>query len=231
MRTVYDPLYYAYHLIKTNYGDLWSFLSYSSSRTARSRIKILLDCLWSVWRYEISLIDYFQFRFFEMKRSHRANWAGTTFMYKSQSKLNSKAAREVFRNKTKFYETFPGFVDQRRFLVSSRSDISAFSEWLNKMGFNRVVVKPINGQCGVGVSVNTVYRKGSSSLIGSERVEEFVIKQGTPFICEAYLENHKSIRKINPECLNTLRLVTWVNKHGEASILAGRMRFGRRSVV
>ncbi len=231
MRTVYDPLYLAYHLIKTDYRQMARFVTYTSKKLETSRLRVIADCLASSWRYEMSPSDYFQLRIFEKDRTERARWAGTTFMYKAQSRLNTDGVKGIFRNKERFARRFGQFMDHRRVTLPSPLEVDRLTDWLTEEEITRFVTKPSSGQCGIDVEVHDVEWEGGEPLIGGMSPLRFLEERTGARIAEAWIENHEALRRINPSCLNTLRLVTHAPPGGEVTVMAARMRFGRGGAV
>ena len=70
-------LYLLYYFKETDFSQINNFLTYSSSFTGKSVVRIFADSMYSVFRYNVSIKDYFCFRFFEVNAGQRKAWAGT----------------------------------------------------------------------------------------------------------------------------------------------------------
>ena len=99
-------LYFAYYLRQTDKATFRKFLDYAANITERSRLAILLDAVHSTFRYNISLLDYFYFHFFELNQAERKKWAGTGFLYEYQLLMNPRGKREVLEDKIRFLSHF-----------------------------------------------------------------------------------------------------------------------------
>ncbi len=118
-----------------------------------SGLRIIADTICCVYKYNISLKDYFCFRFFELNDAERSKWAGTGFMYEYQLKMNPKPARDILEDKILFLRHFHAFIKRRfRSLQELRLDQHIVGEMLaNSSG--RLVLKGSHGQVGAEVEV------------------------------------------------------------------------------
>ena len=99
-------IYLGYYIKKLDWNKFWLFLNYTSKDYNKNKISIILDVITSVFIYNISILEYFQFRFFEKNKEEREKWAGTGFMYEYQLKMNPQSERNILDDKTKFYKLY-----------------------------------------------------------------------------------------------------------------------------
>lgn len=106
--------------------------------------------------------------------------------------------------------------DLHKHSYSSLSDMAA-----NCQG--NLFVKKLYGECGDGCYV--LNRK-------TENIEALASSMiGAKYIIQPCLEQHQDISRINPSCVNTIRIVTiWGKKSKKAAVLASLMRFGVDSI-
>ena len=102
--------YLLYYLRKLDRKKLRHFLSYASTETGRSKAGLLRSAIAAVFRYNISILDYFFFRFFEKDSKEKKLWAGTGFMYEYQKLMNPLKVREVLENKILFCTHFSDYI-------------------------------------------------------------------------------------------------------------------------
>ncbi|HOW32053.1 MAG TPA: hypothetical protein PLP88_10815, partial [Bacteroidales bacterium] len=74
---------------------------------------LLGDMVFSSFKYNIALLDYFYFRFYKLNGNERAKWAGTGYLYEYQLRMNPKGSREVLENKIRFLNHFRQFVKRQ----------------------------------------------------------------------------------------------------------------------
>ncbi len=216
-------LYFLYYLHTLDREKLLLFLNFAATQTNNSRRKIFVDCIKSTFHYNISLLDYFYFRFYEQNEMDRNKWAGTGFMYEYQLKMNPKNSRYLLQNKICFLNHFKEFV-RRRFadIKSFRSDNSIAKELLfNKSG--KLVLKGSTGQ--IGANVEIVEIKDSTF----ENIIKIMLKKKYDLV-EEYVIQHSDLMELSPSGLNTVRIITQLN-NGKVDFLGARLRISVNSHV
>lgn len=223
MKLFRRSLYLLYYLKESDFKLLLNFARYASKVSGRSMPGIISDALGSVYSYNISLKDYFYFRFFEIGKEERSKWAGTGYMYEYQMLMNPKRARGVLENKIKFLHKFQPYV-RRKFLeigqLKSASD-EAESMLTNPTG--RIVVKGSGGQVGAEVEVVQCNKFDRSALIQYMESKKYDL-------LEEYVVQHPSLMELSPSGLNTIRIFTQLYQ-GEVKYLGARLRVSVNSPV
>lgn len=120
--------------------------------------------------------------------------------------------------------------------LSSREDLF---DLLAGRDIQEFALKPLAGKTGVSVLVLALREKTPGDLIYVDRSgQEFnldslvrhmsrpvpFVEQG--FLLEARVQNHPVIARINPDSVNTCRLVTFLTKKGELKIILSVLRIG-----
>ena len=103
-------LYLAYYLKELDRKRFKKFLHFTVEKKGASKLPLLADILSSCLKYNISILEYFQFNFYELPEVERKKYAGTGFMYEYQLRMNPKAARELLENKLQFLKHYSKFV-------------------------------------------------------------------------------------------------------------------------
>ena len=112
-----------------------------------------------------SILEYFQFRFFELSKEERKLWAGTGYMYEYQLLMNPRSARHILDDKRLFYKKYHQyFLHQVVDLETLRFD-SEKSKQFFQSSIRKIVLKVSNGKCGIGVEVRDISYFTESSLI------------------------------------------------------------------
>jgi len=98
---------------------------------------------------------------------------------------------------------------------------------LRKRNYNRIILKPVRGSSGRGISVvdmtngsPIVYGSGAKGPLSLYQVKERMIVQN-------FVNQHVDMRLFSHNSLNTLRILTLLTKRGEVLILSALMRFGQ----
>lgn len=203
--------------------QLWELSGYASERTAKLRLNVALDAFRSVFRYNISLKDYFCFRFFELGHAERNKWAGTGFMYEFQLKMNPEGAREVLENKVLFLKRYSKLNKRRFYALSEIEADLTIPEQLMSEPSGRIVIKGSRGQVGKEVEVIT------AGELTADGVLEFMKRKKLDLI-EEYVVQHHLLMDLSPSGLNTVRIFTQLH-NGEVDLLGARLRITVNSAV
>src|SRR5690606_801143 len=99
-------LYLGYYVKELDWKKFNKFLKFTTQHQKKSSATILVDALACSLKYNISLIDYFLFRFYELSSKERETFAGTGYLYEYQLKMNPKKTRSVLENKIEFLNLY-----------------------------------------------------------------------------------------------------------------------------
>lgn len=215
--------YLVYYLRELDLKKFRLFLDYAGSVSGRSLMSILTDCICSVFRYNISLQDYFYFRFFEKKKAERKQWAGTGFMYEYQLKMNPKKARAILENKLAFNKRYGDYIRREYHeLHDLESHPDVTGEFLNNT-CGKVVLKNSMGQAGQEVCVIDTRDLSPEKLITLMKTRGYDL-------AEEYVIQHDDMMHLSPSGLNTVRIITQ-ETNGNIDILVARLRISINSFV
>lgn len=211
-------IYLGYYIKQMNWLQLNSFLNYTAQQTDRSKVGILFSAVKNVFIYNISILEYFQFRFFEKNAVERREWAGTGFMYESVQKLNPPKNREILSDKKVFLAHYKQFVSHWHVTLEELQQNNLAVHNKIPAGSQKIVMKSSSGQCGEGLVV-TVFTQDTAGSILIDKLE----RSGNDII-EQFVEQHEDLNRMSPSGLNTLRIFTIINSKGEVDILGARLR-------
>lgn len=228
-----DIAFFGYNLKNTNWRQLFNHCQVSREESKRSVIALLGDCFVSSLKYEITPTEFFLFGFADMKDVERRTWAGTTYMYKSQLRLNPRHVRPSFIDKALFRARFSKLMHPAGIVVRAADETSTLTAWFQRLGTGQFVAKPVDGQCGKGVCFHSVRVRRTEDIIIDEKISlgDFLQQSRMPVLLEQRLYNHGSIEEVAPNALNTLRVITFLRCDGSVEIVAARMRFSRGGTV
>ena len=223
MKFLRRTLYLLYYLREADFKQLKAFIQYSSFVTGSSGLRIISDSLLSVYKYNISLKDYFCFRFFELEKPERPKWAGSGFMYEYQLRMNPKGVRNVLENKILFLNRFRHFVKRKFASLNELKANLQLAETMLANSTGRMVLKGSHGQIGAEVEVISCQDYSPLTLI------EYMIKRKYD-MTEEYVVQHPSLMALSPSGLNTVRVFTQLHK-GKVDFLGARLRVSVNSAV
>lgn len=216
-------IYFGYYLRHLDIKKLSQFLNYAHRVSGRTRLFLLFKSIRSVFVHNISILEYFQFRFFELPEQERRKWAGTGYMFEYQKKMNPTGVRNVLENKIAFNKHFKAYFGRE---FASLEEIIAKPDIAEKIISNpsgKVVLKNSMGQAGKEIRVVNSKDLSSSSLVG-------IMKAGRYDLSEEYIVQHPDLMKLSPSGLNTVRIITQ-EADGKIDIIAARLRITINSVV
>lgn len=223
MKFLRRTIYLGYYIKETDLRQILRFLRYTSHITKRSGIMVLLDAVISVYKYNISIKDYFCFRFFEQNDEERQKWAGSGFMYEYQLKMNPLESRELLENKIIFLNHFRKFVKRKFCTISDVKQDNDLVRDIISNSSGKAVLKGSHGQ--VGAEVEVIY----CSDFNAKTLDRYMVRKKYDLI-EEYVVQHKDLMKLSPSGLNTVRIFTHLHS-GRVEFLGARLRITVNSHV
>jgi hypothetical protein len=217
-------LYLGYYFKELDKKKLRLFLEFVSKKTQKSKFSIWLDMISSSMVYNISLLEYFNFKFYELSKTERLTYAGTGFMYEYQLIMNPKNSRNVLEDKIVFLKEYGIFVRHKFVsLIDLQKNKNIAVDILNNQS-GKVVLKDSKGQCGNGVTV-----RKSSELNDISLIDELIATSND--YVEEFLVQHDDLMSLSSSGLNTIRIITQINKNNQIEILGCRLRITINSSV
>ncbi|MDQ3289709.1 MAG: hexapeptide transferase [Bacteroidota bacterium] len=215
--------YLPYYILKTPKSQFNKYFDFVKEQKHVSSLALFKDILTCSVKYNISLMDYFQLRFYEHAEKERAEYAGTGFMYEYQLYMNPKKYRDVLEDKIKFLNQFKDFSGRKwatlEMLENNPQLVREFIE--NPSG--KIVLKNSTGQAGKEVEIFDSTGLEVSSLLTKMRT-------GGYDLIETFVVQHQELMRLAPTALNTLRIVTQISGN-QAIIITARLRISVNSNV
>jgi len=202
----------------------FSHLNYAQKKCNKIKAQIILDIVYCVLKYEISIMEYFQFNFFMIGKEERMQYVGTPLFGKYLSKMNPNARRSILYDKLRTLKTYAPFIKRSyATLADLRAKNDSASNVLhNKSG--KIVLKSLFGEGGVKIEVLPVQDFDADAIIqrltatGNDYIEEYVIQ-------------HKELMRLSPSGVNTVRIITQLTPNDTVEILGMFLRISVNSVV
>jgi hypothetical protein len=219
-----QTLYLAHWIIKLDIPVFISLLKYAQKKRSRTKIGLIFDIVYCVLIYKISISEYFQFNFFLKGKEERKTYVGTPCLEEYMIKMNPKSERYLLDNKLEFLKTYALFI--RRSYVTladlQTNNDSAADVLHNKSG--KIVLKWSAGQCGMRIKVMSVKDLDSQAII------KHLIATGNDYVEDCIIQ-HKDLMQLSPSGVNTLRIITQLNKNDEVEVLGTILRISINSEV
>lgn len=214
--------YLGYYVKELDWGKFYLFTKYASQQTGRSKLSLWFGALLSSLRHNVSLLEYFQFGFYQISEAERLKWAGTGFMYEYQLYMNPKNMRNILDDKRQFFEYYKEFVSHGFFslpdLQVGKPETSIL--WENDV----IVVKKSNGKAANGIVFLKAVDYPRESLI------RYMLDNGYN-VAESYIQQHEEMNRLSPSGVNTVRIFTQLDINNEVVILGCRQRISLNSKV
>lgn len=217
-------LYLGYYLKKMDWKKFRLFLNHAAKLSGKSKISLIADAVSCVFKYNISLLEYFQFRFFEQNDEQRKNWAGTGYMFEYQLKMNPKNSRAILDDKTKFYRSYKNYFVHN---VADITDLKVYPELLQKLlntPSGKLVFKVADGNCGIDVLIKDAKEFDEKSIITFMENSQFDL-------VEEFIQQHSILNALSPSAVNTVRIFTQLDDNNEVVLLGCRQRISVNSSV
>lgn len=209
-------VYLGYYIKTSNWKRLIDFNRVAACGHFGRSVSTALDSIFSCFRYNISLYDYYLFGFHENKRD-RESWAGTGYMYEYQKKANPPSVRSSLSDKRRFCVEFARLINRKTLVLRgpqpSDKDVLVF---LQSMSGCDIVLKNEAGQCGVGILRVPADHESLQSM--REKAS-----QGYGLAEEA-VRQHVDMEELSCGGVNTVRVITEIDDAGEVHVLGARLR-------
>ncbi len=182
------------------------------SQWMSNKVRLFCDFMYSYLRYGSNVENYLTFEFY--RKDHKARNEYLTFKRSKSLKRMSKLAEPVFLDKAAFNREFKNFI-HRKWLDSRTVEAGAIESFIDELG--AVIVKPLDSCFGRGIE-----------KIEAENKAPFIhnVRNGDNYIVEELLVNDEAIRQLNPSSLNTIRIVTCLDKNDGVHIVETLIRIG-----
>lgn len=217
-------LYLGYYFKKLNWEQFRKFKSLVKQQTGKSELRIWFEMITSSIKYNISLLEYFQFHFYEISNTQKKEFAGTGYMYEYQLKMNPKESRNVLEDKITFLKNYGVFVKHDFASLADIENGKTNVDHLLNNATGKIVLKNSKGQCGNGIEV------WKTSDITSATIKNQLRKAGNDYV-EEFVVQHHALMQLSPSGLNTIRIITQLDNANKIYILGARLRITVNSKV
>lgn len=210
-------LYLLYYIRQLDRKKYFHFLSYATKETGKSKCSIFFDSMGSVYKYNISLLEYFQFRFYKKDKKERSRWVGTGYMYEYQLIMNPRKQREILDDKRLFSQNYKPFIHHRVASLRELEDDPSMLDAMLQDPAGKIVLKVYDGKCGKQVLIkeNSDFRE--QDLIAFMKDMDYDL-------AEEFIEQHPDLQQMSPSAVNTIRIFTQLDAQNEVVILGCRLR-------
>ncbi|MDU3805749.1 MAG: sugar-transfer associated ATP-grasp domain-containing protein [Finegoldia magna] len=185
------------------------------------KIGIFLDFLPEYLFHGTMLLDYTQYKFYDKKKKDRRKYVVFGRLLEIMKVCNNPQNRYIFDNKVEFNKKFNKYIN-REWVNVSEVTLDKFKDFIDKK--KCIFIKEPLGMFGKGVD------KINCDEI--DNIEElFNEYQKNKILCEETLSQCQEMKDFNDTSLNTIRVVTMVDKNQKPHVIGALLRLGRNGKV
>lgn len=216
-------VYFAYYLKQLNWKLLKKFMAHTKEKHGLSEAKQWSMIVKNSLKYNISILEFYQFGFVYKSHEEKLKWAGTGSLYEFQLKANPPNERQILDDKRLFLKSYGKYViNQVHTLQELQNDAKLVDDFLNN--HEKIVFKEASGKCGAGVAIKPTSELKPSSILDFMKANKFDM-------VETYIQQHQALNKLSPSAVNTIRIFTKLDENNNFTVLGCRMRISVDSEV
>ena len=184
-----------------------------------SALVIPFDC--SLWqrRYRLLESEYYMFQFYKKNKKQRLEYVrDIECMQNIPNKFNNSEEYKILEDKSSFNAFFHDCIGREYIRIDSANQYEEFRSFVERNP--KFLYKPLSSLGGFGIE------KMSVNDANMEQVWNEIISRGECLLEEIVVQ-HEKMAALNPDTLNTIRVMSMVNDKGEVNIPIANVRIGR----
>jgi hypothetical protein len=207
----------------TNYKAILATAKRVGKATGKPWPAVLADLLRCIARYETGYRDYEDFGMYRMSEREKENVLTIGKNSKLCRRLKAAEVRYMLEDKPTFNRIFSQYLRRDWVYLDGTpdGDVAALRRFL--AGKDRVIVKPVDQTCGIGISIIDV------KDADPEELYRRMLAENTPLLEEVVVQSAK-MSALAPYAVNTIRMVSILNGD-QVTIVAACLRLGTEGNV
>ncbi len=208
----------------TNYKAIIDTAVRVSKKSGKPAPMVLIDLVYCIIKYEAGLVDYEDFKMYNMSGRQRENVLTIGKNLRICRRLNDSAKLDTIEDKMKFNQYFSKFL-KRDWLYLTKNedeDLDKLKAFLN--GKNKVIVKPIDQTCGIGISIIDIDENTDVKALYQK-----LLRDNTPLLEEVIVQSQK-MNELAPYTVDTIRIISVLNGDKVTPVASG-LRMGTKGNV
>lgn len=179
-------------------------------------VAMWIKFLWfSLWHFS-GPEDYFVNQLYRKSRNETKKYITLGKMYKLRKIYNANGDFSKFNDKTKFNTLFQQYI-LRDWIDTDNCSLETFQAFVEN--HPKFICKPKDSGGGKGVYI---WESDITSL-------EAVLENNKGCIIEELIEQHPALKKINPYCVNTIRITT-IKEENDVHLISAMFRCGTKNI-
>lgn len=205
-------------------GESWRNAPFIVEKNPRTnRLSAWFSLMYWFYFYGNDFNDYCTFSFWDKSHAQRASYISLRRNDRLRFALSTPRIHSLFLDKGAFNRRFAGYI-RRRWIVCRESSLQQLHDFLAASG--SIIAKPLDDFGGHGVFKTDCSRLSPDELNALARR-----LHPQNFIVEECIENVEAIKRIAPGSLNTIRIVTVIDRNRHLNVLAALLRMGNGKAV
>ena len=183
----------------------------------RPAIFIFFDMIWCGARYRAGYMDYVTYQFWRLSGAQRATYITRGINDGWTLKYDDKNYMELFSDKRQFNTKFADYV-HREWIGIEGTPKEQVLDFLSR--HDQVIAKPVHGGCGVGVE-----RLRRADFPDLDAMYQHAVSNNNMLLEEVIIQC-KELAALNPDTVNTIRPVTFIDDAGVPHLIFTGIRIG-----
>lgn len=178
-------------------------------------VVIAADWVYCYLRFHITPDEYLKYTFYNYKNRYRKHF----MLICHRKKYHYFQTRHFTRSKYQFYQRIPDLY-ARGMILAPQCGEDAFVDFLKQ--HERIIIKPDAGSYGRDISIVEYTDDAAAKALFAQFNED------KPFICEEFIRQHEVLQQLNPNSVNTIRVIS-VLVDGKTEVIAATLKAGAKS--
>lgn len=191
----------------------------------KKRVSIYFDLVKSFLLYGADFNDYCTFSFWDKNDELKDTFITVKRNDKLRFAMSTPCVYNLLLDKAAFNERYHRWV-KRGWIASTRSSVDEIVRFIDR--HNSVIAKPLSDYGGHGVM-----KISNDEAEKADKIKTLIqrISAGEHYIVEEVITNCENLKRLAPASLNTVRIVTVIDKRGEMHVIASLLRMGNGKAV
>ncbi|MDT3317064.1 sugar-transfer associated ATP-grasp domain-containing protein [Microbacterium sp. KSW4-11] len=183
---------------------------------------IIADMLWCSVRYDMAFRDYAVWDIRLLNARERKTWMTHPKSFRITKMYNTPEGRSKLEDKRRFAREYADLLGRETIDLRDVDD-AQLAAFLSR--HPRVLAKPNEGHGGGGIELHEV-----GPDVDPARFRAEVTAQGQTVLDE-FIMQHPEMSALYPDAVNTVRLITFLDKDDRVHLLAAVLRIGNGDVI
>ncbi len=212
--------YLARRARKLRPGNLVEFARQAQRVSKAPLPVIIVDMLWCSLKYDMGFRDYAVWDIRLLNAKERATWMTHPKSFRITRMHNTPEGRAKLEDKRRFAREYADLLGRETIDLRDVDD-SELAAFLAR--HRKVLAKPVEGHGGGNITLyenvtDAAAFRAEVTAAGQSTIDEFIVQ-------------HPAMSALYPDAVNTVRMITFLDKRGTVHLLAAVLRIGNGDVI